>query len=730
MAKHLPFKRKSILYLIGALGLITTSAQSQTDSVTVVSTPAQIMADTASVGALSDLSIEELMNMSVTVSSKKAETIADAPGSITAYSSKDIEKLGYYTLGDLASITSGYSAFKGIGETTFETRGQKADGFDNNKHLVLIDGIPFSNTRANRANAEEDLPLYFAKRVEFLKGPGSALYGISAFSGVINIVSKDLEENGTKVETKISAGSNNFNRRIMSNIYHKSDAGTSRLSLGYYGKDASRAYLGAPNSIPDQNALYYDNSTSLFLNGSHKITEGVLKGLGAGFIYSSKTGGLGDFWMEQQNQTYELNQITFEELTPYLKYQRDLSKKLVFNSYLKGNISNEKAYVGGYMTTFTNGNVSTFSNYNVRVYNGEFLGELKYQLFEKTNIIGGVNIDTRNSTGSPESYAYSIAQTPGISYPLDLSPSTLVSSSRFSTYSAYAQIQQNVNILKGMNITAGGRLDMGRVTSAVDGSLTNQYNQFSPRVAVVQKVTDAFNLKAMYGMALRAPLIKEVGLNEETRTKPDANLVPENIKPETIQSYEVGATYNTSFISTSVTGFQNSTDNVLGKLGSAAVYVNQPGQIRASGIEADLSVIPVKNFKIGGNYAYAKAILPAGTVANQTAITTANVPTTKVNGTATYTLDGRAKISFTLVGRWIDNYTKGERNGVAYNGLLAGNKLFDFNVVAGITKNLGLELQVRNIFNETYRTPTFYAAGQLNIPGAPRSVLVTMSLKF
>jgi hypothetical protein len=48
-----------------------------------------------------------------------------------------------------------------------------------------------TNPRHNLGDDEEVLPLLFAKQVEFLRGPASALYGVGAFSGVINVVAAD-----------------------------------------------------------------------------------------------------------------------------------------------------------------------------------------------------------------------------------------------------------------------------------------------------------------------------------------------------------------------------------------------------------------------------------------------------------------------------------------------------------------------------------------------------------
>jgi len=688
-----------------------------------------------------DVPLEQLLNIDVTVASKKSETVADAPASITAYTNKDIEKLGYYTLGDLANITAGYSAFKGIGETTFETRGQMQSGFDNNKHLVLVDGIPFNHARANMAPAEENLPLFFAQRVEFLKGPGSALYGTSAFSGVINIVSKDLEKNGTVVESRFSLGNLDFKRRAMMNVIHRTDEGISKISASYFGKDATRDYLG--NGVnPNANSIYYDNSTSLFLNASHKLTTTALKGLAAGLIYSRKTGGLGEFWMFQQNQTYPINEITWEQVVPYVRYERQFTEKLHFNSYIKGNMSTEKAYAGGYQQTINPayGNL-VMSNYNIRVFDKELFGELKYELSEKTNFIAGINGISRNSTGSPESYAIYLFAGPGVTF----QPDTLYypRSSSYNMYSGFVQVQHEIDFLKGLTITAGTRLDEGRVYSAKNGGVTNSFNHISPRIALVQRLTNAFNLKLMYGNAFRAPLIKEVGLNEEARatalsspgTASYINLIP-NVKPETISSLEAALIYTHNKITLSGTCFYNETKNALGaitvdQLNNARIFSNLAGTIKSKGFETEAQLIPTKHLMIKANYSYAKAIDQQG---NQLG----NVPTSKLNGYLTYTFTSPVELSITLVGRWLVNYRAGvvhpfiSTSGFAQdNSLMPGYKVFDMNIIGKITNNMNLELQVRNILNSKIITPTgIINSGMLNVPYPGRSFLATVAFKF
>lgn len=682
------------------------------------------------------MSLDELINFDISVASKQEEKLSDAPGSITAYSNKDLENFGYYTLRDLADITSGYSSFRGIGEISFETRGQYAGGgFDNNKHLVLIDGIPFSHTRANRANAEEDLPLFFAKRVEFLKGPGSALYGISAFYGVINIVSKDLEQNGTLVETKTSVGSYDFKKRLMTNVIHRTGNGISKISIGAFSKDASRDLLGnGTSSQPyNLNAVNYDDQSSLFLNISHQVNLGVLNGIGVGVIYSKKTGGLGDFWMFDQNQTYESNELTWEQIVPYLKYKRKITSKTSLNSYIKGNISTEHAYIGGWQSISTNGNGSNFSNYNIRVYDTESLLEFTYDHTDDTKIVAGGNIVSRFNPGAPNSYTYSFQNNPGLFFIPDTA--LFGRSSNYNTYSAYAQLQQNIDVLKGLIITAGARMDLGRVIDVNTNKITNKYDQISPRIALVQKITDRLNAKAMYGAALRAPLIKEVGLNEEFKNEnPNEAANISDVTAETIETYEVSINYNSEKFNVMANYFKNHTNDPISKVPSGIVGKdingNTNGYIEATGYEIDLNILPTKNWRIGINYSSAEA-----TQYNENDSTLGdvfNVPTNKLNTYVTFKHHIPFNYSITLTNHNISNYRAGGQTpwGNYNNELMDGYSVFDINLVASLTRHVSMEFMVRNLFDSEIKTPTFYAANNLSIPFAGRSFMGTIGFKF
>jgi outer membrane receptor for ferrienterochelin and colicin len=392
------------------------------------------------------------------------------------------------------------------------------------------------------------------------------------------------------------------------------------------------------------------------------------------------------------------------------------------------------------MNQFSSGGGTGFSMYNIRVYDKELLAELRYKMFENTNLIGGVNVISRYSTGAPNTYAYAITGGPGSTINLDPSLSYTSRSSNYNIYSAYIQAQQNIDFLKGLIITAGGRMDMGRVYAASNGDVISSYNQFSPRVALVQKITEQLNAKLMFGMALRAPLIKEVGLIEEARANPAnaavLNNIPTSVKAENIKTFEGALTYNNNKISVTTTYFNNRTNDPLGKKSVAGVQgevtANTNGYTKASGFELETSIAPIKQIRLGANYSYAFAeVFTVQRNAKNTADTTvvsrvANVPTVKINGYLTYSIEAPVKVSATLVGRWIENY----RIGGVTTARLAGFKVFDLNLVGAVTENVSLEFQVRNLLDAEVRTPAFHNSGLLNLPFPGRSFLGTIAFKF
>ncbi len=666
---------------------------------------------------LLDVPVMEAVNAKVSVASKMEESNTEAPSSITAYTSKDIHRLGYYTLEDLSSITSGYSATYQYGEAGFETRGQTAGGFNNNKHLLLIDGIPVNFTRSYKAHTMEELPLFFAQRVEFLKGPASALYGVSAFSGVINIVPKVHETSSEHIENKISIGSRDNNRRWMSNVLARNQWVDIQLSTGYYEKQASGIYLTNP---PREDYRYWDQNQSFFCYWSATLRKGPLKGLKQGVIYMHRKGGWGE--MFSGDFSSEVNRLEWGNLTPYLQYKTNLSRKIELSTYLKFNNSTED---GAYQPNNQNNklnNSSALSIYKSNVVNTEYLCEVKYKFSARSSIITGVNYDWRKELGNPHSYAYNIRWIGQLGSPFIYPISTDFSSPSvgFNTLSGFLQYKTELNFLKGLIITMGLRQDYGF------NKLFN-YQQLSPRVALVQKITDHLNLKLMTGKALRAPGIKEIGQNAQYINELGRNGFnnPElfSVKAEEIQTYEVALVQSFKNVYLSLTAFHNETKDEIINVGFSYIkdndtidgswFTNREGIMKANGLEFDLKAQVLKRWICFYNIAYAQSRDQFGKVLP-------NIPGLKTNAGLTYTHSMRYPFSITAVVRRLSNFTD-QSDGNSYASEIW---LTDLNLIFPLIHTISAEVQVRNLFDDQSKLPSSAIQG----PG--RSFLGTLAMKF
>lgn len=91
-------------------------------------------------------------------------------------------------------------------------------GFSQSRVLVLIDGVPYFETRygfldLNQINVDN------IARIEVVKGGSSVLYGANDLAGVVNIITKQGNGELTAQLTG-EVGSNSFNREALSNSWH------------------------------------------------------------------------------------------------------------------------------------------------------------------------------------------------------------------------------------------------------------------------------------------------------------------------------------------------------------------------------------------------------------------------------------------------------------------------------------------------------------------------------
>ncbi len=144
--------------------------------------------------SLADLSIEDLMNESVTSVGKKASRLVDSPAAISVITQEDIRRSGYTSLPELLRLVPGLDVARINGNTwAISARGFNAQY--GNKLLVLIDGRTVYTPSSGGVywNVQDPI-LEDIERIEVIRGPGATLWGTNAVNGVINVITRNARE--------------------------------------------------------------------------------------------------------------------------------------------------------------------------------------------------------------------------------------------------------------------------------------------------------------------------------------------------------------------------------------------------------------------------------------------------------------------------------------------------------------------------------------------------------
>ncbi|KPL17168.1 MAG: hypothetical protein AMS26_01820, partial [Bacteroides sp. SM23_62] len=196
-----------------------------------------------------EMSLEELLDLKVVSASRMEEKSSEAPATIHLVTDDQIRTRGYMNLEEVledipeieiqkkASVEySNYFTLRGI------------DGSE--KFIILMDGMRINSPTGTPLAIVYNYPVVNAKQIEIVLGPASALYGVDAFTGVINIITKK----GTEAKgVEVSSSFGNFhttNHSIQAGLGNEEVSFS--LSGNFYYSD--EPYF--PDIYPEEYAWY------------------------------------------------------------------------------------------------------------------------------------------------------------------------------------------------------------------------------------------------------------------------------------------------------------------------------------------------------------------------------------------------------------------------------------------------------------------------------------------
>lgn len=149
---------------------------------------------------LSELSLEELMNIKVTSISRRPEKLTEVESAVQVITGEDIQRSGATRLPEALHLASNLQmAQANSHDWAITARGfnglPSAGGILANKLLVMIDGRSIYNPLFGGVYWDvQNTLLKDIDRIEVVSGPGGTLWGANAVNGVINIVTKSAKE--------------------------------------------------------------------------------------------------------------------------------------------------------------------------------------------------------------------------------------------------------------------------------------------------------------------------------------------------------------------------------------------------------------------------------------------------------------------------------------------------------------------------------------------------------
>lgn len=218
----------------------------------------------------STLTIEQLLDVKlVSTASKFSQETTHAPASVTVITAEQIRQFGYRTLADVLGGVRGFYTTYDRNYSYVGVRGFARPGDYNTRVLVLVDGHRLNEPVYDMSPIGTDFPIDVSliDRVEVIRGPGSSLYGTSAFLAVINVLTKRAESSpGTRADVSVGTL---FTTRATASIGHVFDSGNEVLlaASGYRSRGNERLYF--PEF--DQPGV----SDGVFLDGDHDRSASV-----------------------------------------------------------------------------------------------------------------------------------------------------------------------------------------------------------------------------------------------------------------------------------------------------------------------------------------------------------------------------------------------------------------------------------------------------------------------
>ncbi len=552
----------------------------------------------------------------VSIATGISQPLSRAPSVASVVTAKDIKQIGATDLDEVLETIPGlHVARNAIGHGSIYTfRGIYTES--NPQVLMLINGVPLTNLFVgDRGQAWAGMPVESISRIEVIRGPGSAIYGADAFSGVINIITK----NGSEFEG-LTVGSRygSFNTKdIWLNYGHLGEELNVFASVEFHDTNGQHEMIAADaqtfldtisstasSLAPGDVNLQRKNIDARLQLGRGNITlnSGLQvrrnAGLGVGLAQALDPNGEVSSKRYNTDITYDNPEYSknfgIKATVSYLDVAQEVDNDLVlfppgsrgpffdplgsplFPPFPNGIIGNPEIYErhsrANLLTTYRG-----FDNHEVLIGTGYYYGEV-YKTEEEKNF--GFD-PTTGFPIFPGSGLVDVTDTPLVFLPED------------NRENRYIFVQDVWHFANDWELTAGLRYD--------------HYSDFgdtvNPRFALVWSTWHNLTTKFLYGEAFRAPSFAE------TRVQSNPTVLGNpSLQPETLKSYEIAFNYRPLYnVNLDLNLFHYQWKDIIQfvpDIGGTTRTAQNTGKQEGDGVELELSWDITERVSVLANYSW------------------------------------------------------------------------------------------------------------------------------
>lgn len=545
----------------------------------------------------------------VSIATRHETKISKAPGIVTVITAEEIKNLGYRTFVEILRTIPGFEILKdgATGVVVPAVRGITSS----TKVRLMLDGhfvnSPFTGSAFGRF---DDFPVENIKKIEIIRGPGSAMYGENAFTAVINIITKEAKDiNGVRVGSGYGSFETYEENVVFGKTYGKVDISGMlhyRQTSGFDGivesdrqtiLDNTLSSFGVPAASQAPGRVH-DGRQEYDMNLKVAYKEFYFEGL-----YVNKN--VSPFTSGPQYALTDESQIEDNYVFGEVGYKKKYDEKFT----IKPSLYYDQFDLDNYIESLPEGTTVPFDtdgdgNYDtLNTYPDGFIGNgkvtqkivgteipLDYELFDGNIITMG--------------FEYRLINQTNIEFSSNFHPATydvLDSTQNFSdTYPFLKEatrriwsvyLQDTWDITDTINLTLGARHD--------------QYSDFggatSPRSGLTWAFMKDASLKLLYGEAFRAPNFVEMFTTNQPAIQGN-----EDLDPETIRTYEIGLSYKfNKHVMSSINYFNNDIEDLIVRrtFQNTSRYENF-GDARIQGVEMETKVDIAKGNYVFMNYTF------------------------------------------------------------------------------------------------------------------------------